>query len=187
MTVSSNILIIGSAGRNIGKTVFACKLIEKHSAQNEIIGVKVIPVDKNEVKCHRGSESCGICSSLIGEYQIIEEENSDTAKDTSRMLKAGAKKTYLLLIDRNSLEKGIQAFLKILPKNVLVIIESNTIRNVLNPGLFVVIKELNNNTIKPTCAKVLDFADKIIEFHNMNWDFHPDKILVQNKSWLVKE
>ena len=115
MSIKSNILIIGSTGRNTGKTVFACKLIENHAAQNEIIGVKVIPVDNHEVECHRGTEGCGICSSLIGDYKIIEEKNIDTAKDTSRMLKAGAKKTYLLLIDRNCLEKGINAFLKILP------------------------------------------------------------------------
>lgn len=187
MTVKSNILIIGSTGRNTGKTVFACKLIENHSAQHEIIGVKVIPVDKNEVKCHRGSESCGICSSLIGDYQIIEEVQRDTAKDTSRMLRAGAQKSYLLLIDRNSLEKGIQAFLKIVPEKALIIIESNTIRNVLEPGLFVVIKELSNHTIKQTCSEVITLADKISEFDKLSWDFHPDKIVIQNNRWIIKE
>lgn len=187
MAVNSNILIIGSTGRNTGKTVFACKLIENHSAQNEIIGVKVIPVDKNEVECHRGSEGCGLCNSLIGDYKIIEEETKDSAKDTSRMLKAGAKKTYLLLIDRNSLEKGIHAFLKILPKKALIIVESNSIRKVLEPGLFVVIKELKNNSVKPTCAEVIEFADKIIEFNDMNWNFQPDKFLIKNNSWIVKE
>lgn len=187
MTAKSNILIIGSTGRNTGKTVFACKLLENHSPQNEIIGVKVIPVDKNEVKCHRGSESCGICSSLIGDYQIIEEEDRNSEKDTSRMLRAGAKKSYLLLIDRNSLEKGIHAFLKIVPEKALIIIESNSIRNVLEPGLFVVIKELNNNSIKRTCSEVIGLADKISEFDKSGWDFHPDKILIQNNSWIVSE
>lgn len=187
MSTKSNILIIGSTGRNTGKTVFACKLIENHSAQKEIIGVKVIPIDKNEVECHRGSESCGLCNSLIGDYEIIEEESRETLKDTSRMLKAGAKKSYLLLIDRNCLEKGINAFLRILPKNALVIIESNSIREVLEPGLFIVIKELANNFIKPTCAKVIEYADKIVEFSDMNWNFDPKNIRIQNQSWLIKE
>ncbi len=186
MIAKSNILIIGSTGRNTGKTVFACKLIENLSAHNEIIGVKIIPVDKNEVKCHREEAGCGICGSLIGEYNIIEEDNIGTAKDTSRMLRAGAKKSYLLLIDRNSLEKGINAFLKTLPENVLVIIESNSIREVLEPGLFIVIKELTNSFVKPTCAKVIDRADKIVEFSDKNWNFNPNNIIIQNQSWLVR-
>ncbi len=187
MTVKSNILIIGSTGRNTGKTEFACRIIEKHSTQKEIIGVKVIPVDKNEVDCHRGLEGCGLCNSLTGDYKIIEEMATDSFKDTSKMLKAGAKKAYLLLVDRNSLEKGIDAILRILPDNALIVIESNSIRKVIEPGLFIVIKKLMNNSVKHSCAEVIEFADKIIEFNDMDWDFHPDKVLIQNESWIIKE
>jgi hypothetical protein len=187
MTVKSNILIIGSTGRNTGKTEFACRIIEKHSIRKEIIGVKVVPVDKNEGDCHRGLEGCGLCNSLTGDYKIIEETTIDLFKDTSRMLKAGAKKAYLLLVDKNSLEKGSTAILKILPDNALIVIESNSIRKVIEPGLFIVIKELMNNSVKHTCAEVIEFADKIIEFNNMTWDFHPDKVLIQNESWIIKE
>ncbi len=187
MTVKSNLLIIGSTGRNTGKTEFACRIIEKHSTQKEIIGVKVVPVDKNEGDCHRGLEGCGLCNSLTGDYKIIEEMAIDSFKDTSRMLKAGAKKTYLLLVDRNSLEKGIIALLKIIPDNALIVIESNSIRKVIEPGLFIVIKEFTNNSVKNSCAEVIEFADKIIEFNNMNWDFNPDKVLIQNESWVIKE
>jgi len=187
MTVNSNILIIGSTGRNTGKTEFACRIIEKHSARKEIIGVKVIPVDKNEGNCHRGLDGCGLCDSLTGDYEIIEEKAIDSSKDTSRMLKAGAKKVYLLIVDRNSLEKGINAVLRIVPDNALIVIESNTIRKVIEPGLFIVIKKITNNSVKNSCAEVIEFADKIIEFNNMNWDFHPDKVSIRNKSWIIKE
>ena len=187
MTAKSNFLIIGSTGRNTGKTVFACRIIKKHSTQKEIIGVKVIPVDKNEENCHRGIDTCGLCDSLIGDYEIIEEMTIDSSKDTSRMLKAGAIKTYLLLVNRNSLEKGIKALLKILPVEAFIIIESNSIRNVIEPGLFIVIKEFKNDSVKQSCAKVIEFADKIIEFNNMDWDFNPDKVSIQKESWVIKE
>jgi len=95
MTMKPNLLIIGSTGRNTGKTEFACSVIRTHSSQNEIIGVKVIPVDKNERTCHRPQEGCGLCDSLTGDYKIIEEQTIDSSKDTSRKLKAGAKKAYL--------------------------------------------------------------------------------------------
>ena len=187
MTMKPNLLIIGSTGRNTGKTEFACRIIEKHAAQKELIGVKVIPVDKNEVKCHRGLETCGICDSLIGDYNIIEETETDTFKDTSRMLKAGAKQAYLLIVDRNSLEKGMDALMRRIPNNALIVIESNSIRKVIEPGLFIVTKKIKNDSVKPTCAEVIKFADKIIEFNDMNWDFLPDEVLIQNERWIIKE
>jgi hypothetical protein len=187
MSIKSNILIIGSTGRNSGKTEFACRIIEKHSTQKEIIGVKVIPVDKNEFNCHRGDEGCGLCDSLTGEYEIIEETTIDSLKDTSRMLKAGARKVYLLLADKDSLSEGINAMLRIIPENALIVIESNTIRKVIQPGLFIVIKKVMDHSVKNSCAEVIEFADKIIGFNDMNWDFQPDKILIQNESWIIKE
>ena len=105
------------------------------------------------------------------------------------MLKAGAKKVYLLLVDRNCLEKGINAILKIIPNNAFMVIESNTIRKVVEPGLFIVIKNLINDSVKQSCAEVIEFADKIVEFNNINinWDFHPDKVSIQNESWIIEE
>lgn len=185
MTVRSNFLIVGSTGRNTGKTEFACRIIERHSCKNEIIGIKVIPVDRNESDCHRGLEGCGLCNSLTGDYKIIEETSSDTSKDTSRMLKAGAKKAYLLLVERNSLETGVDAMLTMLPEKSFVIVESNSIRKVLNPGLFIVIKDFTTGFIKPSCAEVLPFADKLVEFNNLNWDFDPENVLIQNESWRI--
>ena len=183
----SNILIIGSTGRNTGKTEFACRIIEKNAARNKIIGIKVIPADKNETSCHRGEEGCGLCDSLTGDYEIIEETANDLDKDTSRMLKAGAEKAYLLLVDRHCLEAGINALLKIIPEHTLIVIESNSIRKVIEPGLFIVIKRSMSNSVKQSCAEVIEFADKIIEFNDLNWDFPPGKVSIQNESWVINE
>lgn len=186
MKVKSNYLIIGSTGRNIGKTEFACRVIENHSSHKEIFGLKIVPVDKNEENCHRGTDSCGLCNSLCGEYNIREEKIADSPKDTSRMLKAGAKKVYLLIVDRKCLEKGITAISKIIPDDALMVIESNSIRNVLEPGLFIVIKNSKSNSIRSRCAEVIEFADKIVESDNLSWDFNPDRVLVQNERWIIE-
>ena len=185
MIVNSHILIIGSTGRNTGKTEFACRVIENLSARNRIIGIKIIPVDQNEVKCHRGDEGCGLCDSLTGAYEILEESTTDSPKDTARMLKAGAEKVYLLIVNRHDLEKGMKAVLQIVPDNAFVVIESNTIRKVIEPGLFIVIKKKTNQAVKESCAEVISFADQIIEFDNMNWDFDPDRVMIQDKSWKI--
>ncbi|MFC2102456.1 hypothetical protein ACFLS7_05635 [Bacteroidota bacterium] len=180
-----NVLIVGATTRNTGKTEFACRVIEEHASREEIFGVKVIPVDKDEDDCHRGLEGCGLCNSLTGEYRIIEEVEADTEKDTSRMLRAGAKRAYLLLVDNCSVEQGIRSMLEMLPENALVVVESNTIRKVLEPGLFIVIREFSATSIKESCADVIQYADKIVEFNNLNWDFNPENISVQKERWVI--
>jgi hypothetical protein len=187
MTIKPNILIIGSTGRNTGKTEFACRVIERLSTQKELVGIKVVPVDKDEGKCHKGLDGCGLCDSLTEDFKIIEELATDTSKDTSRMLKAGAKKVFLLLVERNSMRKGLEALLDLIPDRMWVVIESNSIRNVVEPGLFLVIKKTGDQIVKQTCAGVIERADKIIEFHDMTWDYPPDNILIQNERWIMKE
>ena len=187
MIVKSNFLIIGSTGRNTGKTEFACKIIERQSGEKDIIGVKIIPVDPAIEKCHRGYDGCGLCDSLTGEFEIIEEKTKNSSKDTSRMLKAGAKKAYLLIVDRSSLEIGMTAMLNRIPSSVLVIAESNTLRKVLEPGLFIVLRRLKDSTVKSSCAEVIGYADKIIEYDDKNWNIHPDKVSVQDENWIISE
>lgn len=187
MIFKPNFIIIGSTGRNTGKTEFACRLINSWSGKSEVVGLKVTTINKHEGKCPRGGDGCGVCSSLVGDYEIIEETGLDGKKDTSRMLVAGAKKVYWLKVSSTALDNGIEALLKLIPDDVAVVCESNGVRNVLEPGIFLVIKNLKDKTIKPNCARVIRYASKIIEFDNMSWNFTPDRVILKNNVWLVRE
>lgn len=180
-------IIIGSTGRNTGKTEFATRLINQYSQQNIIIGVKVTAINRDEGFCPRGTDSCGVCDSLTEEFTISEETIHSSAKDTSRMLNAGAHKVYWLKVDKNYLERGIKALIEMLPNDALIVCESNSLRTVLEPGLFIVIKNINDHTIKESCASVIHFASKIIEFDNKKWNFSPERIQIKNNSWIIKE
>jgi molybdopterin-guanine dinucleotide biosynthesis protein A len=188
MLIKPNLIVIGSTGRNTGKTEFACRLIKQYSATHKVIGVKVVAIERNEAEsCPRGGKGCGVCSSLKNDYEIFEETIIDPNKDTSRMLMAGAHKVFFLKVDKNSLEKGLNALLELIPDNAMVICESNSIRKALEPGLFLVIKNLEDKTVKDSCAEVIKFANKIIEFNNMSWDFNPDRILIKDNQWIIRE
>jgi len=187
MSVQPNLLIVGSTSRNIGKTEFACGIIEAHARDKDIIGVKVIPVDHGKEKCHRGLEGCGLCDSLTGDYEIIEETDDTSGKDTARMLKSGAKKAYLLIVERRCLERGINALLKMMPEKAMIVIESNTIRKVIEPGLFIVIKKKSVSSVKRSCAEVIGFADKVVEFEKMRWDFPPSNVSIVEEGWTLVE
>jgi len=180
-------IIIGSTGRNTGKTEFACRLINQYSKQYKIIGVKVTAINRDEGYCPRGTNSCGVCESLTEEYTIEEETIIGTGKDTSRMLESGAQKVYWLKVDKNFMELGIKALFDFLPDDAVVVCESNSLRKVVEPGLFIVIKNINDHTIKDSCASVINFASKLIEFDNKKWDFSPERVFVKDKTWIIRE
>lgn len=188
MIYKENYIVVGSTGRNTGKTEFVCRLIQQYSQEYRIVGVKVVAIERNEHEsCPKGGKGCGVCSSLESEYEILEESIIDPSKDTSRMLIAGAQKVYFLKVDKDSLEEGFKALTRVIPDDAMVIIESNSIRKVFIPGLFIVIKNAEDRSIKESCAEVIGFADKVINFKDMSWDFDPRRILIKNREWILKE
>lgn len=187
MISKPNFIILGSTGRNTGKTEFACRLIERHSKDHKIYGVKVVTIDPDEGNCPRGGKGCGVCTSLKMNYEIVEENQLLPGKDTSRMLAAGASKVIMLKVNQNALEEGINALIEIIPDGTLTVFESNSVRKVIEPGLFLVIKNLTEKHIKDSCAEVMGYADKVIDFCDMNWNFSPERIYILENSWQIRE
>jgi len=138
-----NILVIGSAGRNSGKTEFACELIRKYRSLERVIGVKITTIDEDR-PCPRGGDSCGVCEFFTGKYSITEERDGPSA---------------------------------------CIICESNSSRQVLEPGFFIVMKEKNSRVIKKTCSDVLKYADKVVTFHGSGWDMSPEDVTFAKGKW----
>lgn len=61
-----------------------------------VIGIKVTTIKAKDGQCPRGSQGCGVCSSLEGDFCITEEIDSDCDKDTARLLAAGANRVFWL-------------------------------------------------------------------------------------------
>lgn len=179
-------IVIGSTGKNTGKTEFACSIIKNHSSNFDVYGVKVVAINRHEGSCPQGGDGCGICVSLSDDFEIFEETAFDIAKDTSRMLMAGAKKVFMLKVEKSKLKKGLEALVKIIPPNALVVVESNSIRKVLEPDKFIVIKNLGEKRVKRSCAEVISLADKVIGFQDNSWDFEPERIFVKNGKWNIR-
>ncbi len=180
-----NMITIGAPGRNVGKTEFACELIQRYAQSETVIGVKITTIKEKDGKCPRGGDGCGVCSSLTGNYMITEERDGPSAKDTVRMLNAGAEKVFWLRVLQEHLEEGMQDLLKQIPENACIICESNSSRSVAKPGLFIVIKEHGSDTIKQSCRNVIEFADHLITFDGQGWDFMPDQITYEAGRWKI--
>ncbi|MBU4198726.1 MAG: molybdenum cofactor guanylyltransferase [Verrucomicrobia bacterium] len=180
-------LMIGAAGRKAGKTELACALIRKFSAGRKIIGVKVTAIAARDGSCPRGGKGCGVCSSLAGDYCISEETGALPHKDTARLLAAGARRVFWLRALRRRLAEGRMALVEVMGREALIVCESNSLRRVVEPGLFLMVVESGSSEYKMSAASVRNYADKIVRFDGREFDMDIDRISIGDGRWLLKE
>ncbi|MEY8000688.1 hypothetical protein AB8U03_10835 [Clostridium sp. Mt-5] len=100
----------------------------------------------------------------------METLNASDNKDTSLLLAAGADKVYWLKTLENNIYKGFEAFITQISENTLIVCESNSLRTVVNPGVFIMIKNTRNCQMKKSASEVIDQADIVME-NNFNDNF----------------
>ena len=178
-------LMIGSAASNIGKTELASTLLRKFSKSCNVIGIKVTTIRDKEGQCPRGGEGCGACSSLEGVYSIVEEFDSSSEKDTARLLAAGASRVFWLRVREEHLMEGITALLDVIGPDAVSICESNTLRQVVKPGLFLMVGSPNSKNWKSSALGVKKYADRIVISDGSSFDFDPNRIKFINGKWII--
>ncbi len=159
MRVVPTMILVGSTARDLGKTALATRLIEALRPREKVVGVKVTTIRDRETKCPRGGDGCGICSSLTGNYEIWEEMDPDGEKDTSQLLKAGAARVFWLKVMRDALAEGLDALMTHIDREAVIVAESNSLRQVVTPNLFLMLKESDRDQVKPTAREVMSFVD----------------------------
>ena len=185
MINAPNILMIGAAGRNTGKTTFACRVIENISKDTPLIAAKVTTIAERDGKCPHGGTGCGTCSSLEGNFQITRETDSSTNKDTARLLQAGAKEVYWLRVQKDCLQEAAAALLETIGPDIPCVIESNSLRLIVAPSLFIMTKD--NGVYKPSAKDVADLTDIKVSFDGIAFDTNPDDISLSNNKWTLRK
>ena len=186
-----NMIMIGATGRNTGKTEMACRLIKKFISSYTVIALKVTAIKEAEGKYHGGDERCGQYSSLKENYSLTEEVSDTTKKDTGKMLASGAHKVYWLEVKKEFLAEGIEYFLKLISNgpDKIIICESNSMRTVVEPGLFLINQNDKESSIKPSCQDVLSHHDYMIHFDSEKFvfDLNAADINYADSRWSVRE
>jgi hypothetical protein len=152
-------VMIGGNSRNSGKTTMACSIIKKLSIDHEVIGLKVTSVKPGEEELH-GSHN----EDVSGNFTIFEELNPESDKDTSKMLTAGAAHVYYIRVEESFTKQAILHFLLRHVNGQLIVCESRSLRNIINPGLFLVMMKLQEVTKVKDMSKFLGIADKVFCF-----------------------
>jgi len=180
-------LMIGSAGSNVGKTELACAILNKCSKKHDIVGIKVTTIKDKNGQCPRGGKGCGVCSSLEGNFCITEETNSSSGKDTSRLLAAGASRVFWIRVLKEHLVEGITALLDTIDPEAVSICESNSLRQIVEPGLFLMARKNDSNAWKSSAMDVIKYADRIVVSDGSSFDLAPDRIKLADGKWTLVE
>ncbi|MFC1737635.1 molybdenum cofactor guanylyltransferase [Planctomycetota bacterium] len=180
-------LMIGSAGANVGKTELACALIRKFSKSKQVIGIKVTTIKAKDGKCPRGGKGCGVCSLLEGDFAITEEADIDSEKDTARLMAAGASQVFWLRVMKEHLKQGISDLLSVVGSDAVLVCESNSLRQVVEPGLFLMVKSRSVKKWKASARDVKEYADKIVISDGSGFDFDIGRIKVADGKWTMPE
>jgi len=179
-------IMIGAADRNVGKTEFACSLIRKFSSKHDVIGIKVTTIEKSGGGCPRGGQGCGVCDALDGNFCVTEETDSQSNKDTCRMLAAGAKKVFWLRVLKHHLRDGLDALQAAIGTDTVCVCESNSLRSVAEPGLFFMFKAVGSDKCKSTAASVEKYTDRTVLFDSNGLDIDLADIELIDGEWAYK-
>ncbi len=178
-SIKRNILLIAGTGRNVGKTLFACRLIEQLACKNELVCIKISP------HFHELSKELEIVSETE-DFVIAKENNKSGSKDSNRLFRAGSKKVYYVQAKDDHLPEVLSYFEKIVTVETPVICESGGLRDLIEPGLFLMINKEKNNNIKPRAIGYQKLADKWIEFNGEDFNFTAENIAFTNNEWKIK-
>jgi len=182
-----NMLMIGSSGSNVGKTELACALLRRFGGNHRIVGVKVTAIEGKDGSCPRGGLGCGVCSSMDAEYRITEETDRHSRKDTGRLLVAGADKVYWLRVMRTHLCQGLTAVLEAVGRDTVLICESNSLRQVVEPGLFLIVDRADRRSWKRSAQQVRQHADRNVLSDGSRFDLDLGRIQLAGTRWLLTE
>lgn len=166
----SNIILVSGNGRNVGKTTFICELI------NQLKILKPISV---KVSSHFHSVDLDkyLVLNQSDDFILLEEKNHDGSKDSNRMLRAGADKVFFLMVKDDKIGLAFNSLKKHFSKNVPIIIESASFRQILKPSLFFIVFGEETKNLKKSVIEFLPFADKKLYFDGLRFSLDPGKII----------
>jgi hypothetical protein len=173
------LLIIAGTGRESGKTTLACRIIRNFCNSRPIIALKISPHQHN-------AEPGGKIITQSDDLYIAEETDTGTGKDSSRMLAAGASRSFFVVAAEDRLLAAIQQIIDITGKEVFLICESGGIRRWVEPGLFLMVSRVGQKDKKPLSQDHVAYEHIPISFDGDDFSFDLNRIIIDDNRWKTK-
>jgi molybdopterin-guanine dinucleotide biosynthesis protein len=152
------LVVVGGHARDIGKTSLVAGLIRKLRAR-QWTAVKI--TQYGDGVCAREGGVCG-CEPAAGEAFALSEEYEPNRTDTGRYLAAGAVRSFWLRAPAGQLARAAGTIRKIIERSENVIVESNSVVELVRPDVFLMLLDFACEDFKPSSLRFLDRADAFV-------------------------
>ena len=152
------LVVVGGHSRNIGKTSVVAGLIRRLRAYNWT-AVKLTQYGHGH--CSNEGTSC-TCEPEGDHPFALSEEYEPSKTDSGRFLAAGADRSFWLRTPAGELSRAAETVHKLLRQSENVIVESNSILELVDPDLFLMVLDFSCEDFKASSLRYLDRADAFL-------------------------
>ena len=154
------LVVVGGHARNIGKTSVAAGLIRK-MRDRRWTALKITQYGNEVCANHTGAAACG-CEPTGGEKFELSEEYERSGTDSGRFLAAGAERSFWLRVPSGELPRAGGIVRKILAQGEHVIVESNSVVELVTPDVFLMVLDFTCEDFKASSLRLMDRADGFV-------------------------
>lgn len=169
-------LLIAGTGRDSGKTLLACNIIRLFCKRTPVISCKICR------HAHHIDASGKVIADEDNLY-IAEEEDPGTGKDSSRLLEAGAARSFYVVATDDQLIRATEMIMGLAGNNAYYIFESGGLRQFVTPGLFIMMSRAENIEKKADLLGLECLADIRVTFNGNQFDFDINSITINENRW----
>ncbi len=152
------LVVVGGHSRNIGKTSVVAGLIRGLS-DRKWAALKITQYGHGI--CSHHGEACG-CETEPDHPFALSEEYEPSGTDSGRFLAAGAERSFWLRTPAGQLSGAAQQVRKILARHANVMVESNSLLEIAEPDLFLMVLDFQCADFKASSRRFLERADALV-------------------------
>ncbi|MBV9957730.1 MAG: hypothetical protein JO360_04880 [Acidobacteria bacterium] len=158
-------IVVAGIASGAGKTSVA-EAVTGHMAGLCPTAAAKITVTHGERGCPHGGKGCNVCSSLGGDFQLIERTNiiAQPGTDTARLLDAGGRPVVWAITRDVAIGAAWRELHQLLKSAACAVIESNTLAEHIKPTLTLMIVDptISRRIWKSSAERLIAKADCLI-------------------------
>lgn len=154
------LVVVGGHSRNIGKTSLVVGLIRK-LRHRKWTAIKITQYGHGV--CSQDGKSCECSAGTDVEHPYsLSEEYEPSSTDSGRFLAAGAERSFWLRTPAGELSKASATLEKLLRQGDNVIVESNSVVELVKPDVFLMLLDFGCEDFKASSLRLMDRADAYV-------------------------
>jgi hypothetical protein len=152
------LVVVGGHSRNIGKTSVVAGLIRRLRSR-KWTAVKITQYGHGI--CSNEGKACS-CEAEPDHPFALSEEYEPNDSDSGRFLAAGAERSFWLRAPSGELARAAGTVQKILAQSENVIVESNSVVELVRPDVFLMLLDFSCQDFKASSLRFMDRADAFL-------------------------